>query len=303
MVSIFGFASPVKSELKFREYDLYQAYYCSVCKSISKRYGNLKTFGLVNEMGMLSLLLDAVSHKSAKRIKVQKTCAAHPFKKKTNITGSEYVDYAADLNIIFAYFKLKDSWEDDKNILSNTAASIIFGRAANKARKNCPSVYESIKTNINKLSKYEKENCDVLDLVCVPFAELMGDLFALAPGIEDTKLVSLRSLGYYMGKWIYLIDALYDIEKDIKKRHYNPLILRFKYKETETVAQFKERIRGDLSFLIYDALGRCVRAWEDLKCDMPDNPEYKDSVGFMDNVIYLGLKLKTEKGFLNNEPL
>ena len=94
-----------------------------------------------------------------------------------------------------------------------------------------------------------------------------------------------------------------DIEKDIKKRHYNPLVLRFKYKETETVAQFKERIRGDLSFLIYDALGRCVRAWEDLKCEMPDNPEYKDSVGFMDNVIYLGLKLKTEKGFLNNEPL
>lgn len=301
MIPIFGFASPVKSELKFREYDLYQSYYCSVCKSISKNYGNLKTFGLVNEMGMLALLLDAVSGKSANRQKAKRACAAHPFKKKTNILDSEYVDYAASVNIIFDYFKLLDSWQDDKNIISNTAANAVFKRAAKKAGKKCPAVYESIRINIEKLSKLEKEKCSLIDKVCEPFSELMGDLFALAPEIKDSNLVSLRSLGYYMGKWIYLIDALYDIEKDIKKKQYNPLIYRFEYDFTETVGDFKKRIRDDLSFLIYDALGRCSSAWEELKKDMPSDIEFKDSIGFMDNVIYLGLKAKTEKGFMVDE--
>ena len=36
-----------------------------------------------------------------------------------------------------------------------------------------------------------------------------------------------RSLAYGIGKWVYLIDALDDYEKDIKKGNYNPFYAAF----------------------------------------------------------------------------
>ena len=52
-----------------------------------------------------------------------------------------------------------------------------------------------------------------------------------------------RKLFYYLGKWIYLIDALDDYEKDIKEKNYNP-----PYGEKPTVKELFEIYGKDLSF-------------------------------------------------------
>ncbi|MBE7056583.1 MAG: hypothetical protein E7388_03990 [Ruminococcaceae bacterium] len=289
-------------------------YYCGVCKSIGRRYGNLERFGLVNEMGMLALLLDCISNKAETTEFEIKNCIAHPLKKTPAVKNSLYTDYAADVNVVFAYFKLMDSWQDDKNFFAAVFAKLAFGRAVRKAKKNIPSVYDSIKNNLNKLSAFEKSQCKSIDETAHCFSELMADIFSEAPEIKEhikslseviteEKLVCLRNLGYYIGKWVYLIDALYDIEDDLKKGSYNPILLRFDYNHKETVSQFKDRIKEPLEFVFHDALGHCCEAWEVLCEDVPDTGKYKDGKAFMENVLYLGMRGKTMRGFLSNESI
>lgn len=314
MIFIFGYAVPDKQELKFREYEYFRMYYCGVCKSIGKRYGNLQRFGLVNEMGMLALLLDCISGR-ADFMKYQvNRCIAHPVKKFPWVTESVYTDYAADVNVIFAYFKLKDSWQDDRNFFSALGARLFFRRAVNRAGQKNPTVYASVRRQLAGLSQAEKTLCQSLDEAAEFFARLMEDIFTEAPGIQEAlqspseydteeKLVSLRELGYYIGKWVYLIDALWDLEEDCKHRHYNPILLRFQYTQEETLAQFKHRIREELEFVMHDALGHCTEAWQVLSRDLPDTSRVRDAKGFMENVLYLGMRAKTMKGFITDEPV
>ena len=289
-------------------------YYCGVCKSIGRQYGHIKRFGLVNEMGMLALLLDCISGNSEKMQYNVKSCIAHPLKKSPATVSSVYTDYGADVNVIFAYFKLIDSWKDDKNILSAAGARLAFKRAADKAGRKNPFVYNSIRNNIEHLNRAEKEKASSLDEVSHFFSGLMRDIFTGAPGIKEAlqsdseydteeRLVSLKNLGYYIGKWIYLIDALYDLEEDMKHNSYNPILLRYQYTGDEAIAVFKSRIKPELEFILHDALGNCTKAWHILSEDLPDTQRVRDAKGFMENVLYLGMRAKTMKGFLSDEPV
>ena len=97
-------------------------------------------------------------------------------------------------------------------------------------------------------------------------------------------------IGYHMGKWIYLMDAADDIEENIESGAYNPLLYRFEYRggeDTETPRQFRERIRGDLEFNLYQYLA--VLSQQTGSLDIQKNQ------GIIDNVIYLGMNRKTEE--------
>ena len=93
-----------------------------------------------------------------------------------------------------------------------------------------------------------------------------------------------------MGKWIYLMDAADDIEENIESGAYNPLLYRFEYRsgeDKETPQQFRERIRGDLEFNLYQYLA--VLSQQTGSLDIRKNQ------GIIDNVIYLGMNRKTEE--------
>ena len=48
----------------------------------------------------------------------------------------------------------------------------------------------------------------------------MAEIFAWEP---DAWELSLRKIGFFLGKFIYLMDAYEDVEKDIGNNSYNPL--------------------------------------------------------------------------------
>ena len=77
-----------------------------------------------------------------------------------------------------------------------------------------------IKEELNQITQYEKENCDNIDLVAGCFGRLMAELVVVQ---EDMWEEDLRRIGFYLGKFIYIIDAWEDLDKDLKKGSYNPL--------------------------------------------------------------------------------
>ena len=111
---MFGYVVVNKPELKFREFDVYRAYYCGLCHSLSKRHGLSGQLTLSYDMTFLVILLSSLYE--PEHNVTSKRCVVHPLRRQ-NIISSEFTDYVADMNVILSYFKCLDDWHDDRSVL------------------------------------------------------------------------------------------------------------------------------------------------------------------------------------------
>jgi phytoene/squalene synthetase len=73
---------------------------------------------------------------------------------------------------------------------------------------------------MNVIHEYEKSESRNIDEVAGVFGEIMAEIFAYR---QDEWEETLRRMGFFFGKFIYLMDAYEDIENDMEKGTYNPL--------------------------------------------------------------------------------
>ena len=115
---MFGYILPEKPELKIKEYEIFKGYYCGICKSIGDRYGQISRLTLNYDCTFLALLLASINNEDV--LLRRERCIAHPLKKRIVARQSEIIDYASDMNLILAYYNLKDDWIDQRSIVSGT---------------------------------------------------------------------------------------------------------------------------------------------------------------------------------------
>lgn len=281
-----GYVIAEKSELKMYEYDIYSAYYCGICKSIGRRHGQIPRLALNYDAVFLAMLLSAIVEE---RPIIQKEhCLVHPIKKKNIMRNSDAIDYAADTMLLLAYYKLKDDYSDEKNLLAAFGQAIakpLLHKLFHSEAERC----QKIEAHLSQLADLEKQNCASLDQVAEPFAKITEILFSENHLIvkESDRLI-LKQIGYHLGKWIYLIDAFDDLEKDETKNVYNPLFSRFSYKKgAESLPAFKIRIEKQVEFNLLQYLSEISKALALL--------ELKQNKGILENIIYLGLLHQTDK--------
>ena len=213
---MFGYIVVHKPELKVREYETYRASYCGLCHSLKKRYGRIGQLTLSFDMTFLALLLTGLYEPET--ISGQGRCLAHPMQKHC-CRQNPYFDYAADMNILLTYYKCLDDWKDEKKASARLLSFLLKG----KMRKLSSSEQEKsrkIQELLDQLSACEKENIQDIDKTAGFFGAIMAELFVYA---EDEWADKLRCMGFFFGKFIYLMDAYEDIEEDLKQGRYNPL--------------------------------------------------------------------------------
>ena len=239
---MFGYVVVNKPELKLREFTEYQGYYCGLCHMLREKYGLTAGLTLTYDMTFLVMLLGALYEPKLEMKK--RHCPIHPIKKKPMIR-SEVTEYAADMNLLLSHAHLKDDKEDEKK-LTGIAGELAFRRRAAYVEKLYPRQAQVIKESLEKLGRIEKDymyqwsqmklsgdwteklggqmcmdmSADI-DEVSRPFGELMGELFVWK---DDAFAPILRRFGFFLGKYIYIRDALDDIEKDIKNGSFNPFL-------------------------------------------------------------------------------
>ncbi|MDP4092560.1 MAG: DUF5685 family protein [Bacillota bacterium] len=281
---MFGYILPEKQELKVKEYEIFRAYYCGLCKAIGLRSGQLKRFLLNYDTAFLALFLSALSDEDMHVC--PERCAAHPLKKRLTAKKNQSIEYASDINVLLAYYNLKDNWKDDKSLLSGSAV-LTLAACHKKLKKEHLQKCDIIEKRLEELSGLEKEKCSSMDRAAEPFARLMEEIFAFKPLCTDDKTEKiLRWIGYNIGKWVYIVDAFDDIEKDIKKDSYNPLVLQYNY-DGGNAEEFKIRIREKVEFNLTYALAEIAKAFELL--------DIKRNKGLVENIIYMGMLRKTEQ--------
>lgn len=271
---MFGYIRIAKPELKVKEYEMYKAIYCSLCKNLGHSYGFLSRLTLSYDFTFLALLNMSLSDEC---VGVErKRCAFNPLKKCNYCKGTDFLEMPSAAAMIMLYYKIADNIADEKGFkkLGYMILRPFFGSARKKAARRFPMLESIVSEYINTQALLEKDDCRDMDKAADPTAKALGEIFTLCSDDGVQKRVLYR-LGYCMGRYIYLLDAECDLKDDIKKGSYNVLK---NGSEGDTSKYIKDRVEPQLYFCINEA----CKAFELL-----DIKKFKTILG---NIIYLGLE-------------
>ncbi|MBR4122960.1 MAG: hypothetical protein IKT93_00920 [Clostridia bacterium] len=267
---MFGYIKAAKGEMKVKEFESYKAVYCSLCKELGKSYGFLARLTLSYDFTFLALLNMSLKPEccSVKRGR----CTFNPLKKCNYCEKTEDLKMPSAAAMIMLYYKIKDNIADEKGFkkIGFKLLLPVFSRAYKKAAYDFPQIEKIVSEYIKEQDELERNNCTSIDIAADPTAKALSQIFMLCSEDQMQKRV-LQRLGYCMGRYIYLLDAVSDLEEDIKKNSYNVL-------KADCNGDVKEKVKPQLYFCINES----AKAFELL-----DIKKFKTILG---NIIYLGLE-------------
>ena len=280
---MFGYVRYDLPNLHVKDVRLYKALYCGLCRSIGASCGHMARSGLTYDTTFLSALLHNMTGTD---IEVERRgCFGHTLRKKPMAKVDPLSEELGALNTILIYYKLTDDISDGGR---GTAKRIWFKKGFKRAKKRYPALAELVERYLAEQERTEKAGTSSPDMAAEPSARMMQ---AVSDHFLGEKASSAtQGLFYDLGKWIYLIDALDDFEKDIKKKNFNPFVLSYGEKTRE--ALLKEH-GGEIEFL-FDTLFYSMR--ENLA-----GIRFSFNRDLTDNVILRGIPLETER-VLKGEP-
>lgn len=217
---MFGYVTFNKPELKIKDFEKYQQYYCGLCQCLKSAHGRRSQLTLNNDLTFVGILLSGLYEPEETVRKIR--CPLHPVHVRT-VRSNTCLDYASDMTIILTYYKLDDDVIDENSHKSRLFKKIL-NKEFQKVEKKYPQKVQTIMAQLDRIHELEKANSTDLDLVAGCFGHVMAEILTYQ---DDIFKDDLYQMGYYLGKFIYLIDAYEDIEDDIRKNTYNPLKKQF----------------------------------------------------------------------------
>ncbi|MEE1114078.1 MAG: DUF5685 family protein [Eubacterium sp.] len=214
---MFGYITIDRGELKGKDYDKYRAYYCGVCQDLKASCGQAARATLTYDCTFLAILLTGLYEEGLDRSETR--CILHPGR-KLPVIRNKFTAYAADMNLLLVRQNLLDDWLDDRNLRSLAAAKALE-KPYRRTAARYPRQNAAIEEYLVKLHEAEKRGERSLDYCSGLTGELMAEIFAYT---EDMWQKDLRRIGFWLGKFIYLMDAWDDVEKDKKSGNYNPFV-------------------------------------------------------------------------------
>ena len=261
---MFGYVTIYEPELKVKDLKKYKAYYCGLCRMLKEKYGFMGQMTLTYDMTFAVILLSSLYENASEAERHR--CKVHPIKKQMMLRN-EITDYAAAMNVLLAYYHMEDDWQDDRKVTSLMTKSMIHGKVR-RIIEEYPRQSRAIRSALEELSSCEKEECTDIDRTAGCFGRLMEELFVYR---EDIWERNLRKMGFFLGKFIYIMDAYEDLPEDLKKGRYNPL------RRLSAREDYEERIKQILCMMIAESTAE----FERLPCLM--------DVDILRNILYDGV--------------
>ena len=268
---MFGYVRAYKPELKISEYDTYKAVYCSLCRQLGKDYGVFAKFILSYDFVFLAMLKLGLENECCGYKKMR--CPFNPMKKCMRLEKkSESLSFSSACLIIMFYYKLLDDFKDNgiKGKIRSGFLYPIFSHYHKKAVKRYPEIENVTATLMKKQAEVENQTSVSVDAAAEPSAKLLEFVFSYDEDGSNKRI--LQNLGYTAGKWVYLIDALDDLDEDLKKKSYNPFLR--KYNDLDVA-------RKNAKALINNCNVEMSKSFELL--------EFKRYKTILSNIIYFGL--------------
>ena len=272
---MFGNVVPAAEALSCDDKELFQSFYCSLCREIGK-ISQFARLGLSYDMTFLAILLSSVGGFETGD---KKRCIIHPSRRFNDISASG-IQYAAEISVLLIKAKLRDDAADEKNPIFLLASALI--RYKGNSEKN-----DFIKKCLCDLADVEAKNILNPDMAADCFAALCANLFTPDYISDESVTKILYWLGYNIGRWTYLLDAYDDLEHDLKKGCYNP------FASSGNAADLYAKISSDTEQLLYFTLSEAAAAFDLLPVTQCRS--------LLENIIYQGLAARQNSVFASHK--
>ncbi|MBQ7875063.1 MAG: hypothetical protein IJ306_07915 [Oscillospiraceae bacterium] len=223
---MFGYIKPYRPELKIREAEEYRSIYCGLCRELGRSYGIFARMTLSYDFAFMAMFFMSLDDNICPSFEHCR-CIAHPFKKQCRCCENEAVSLAAKAAMILTYYKFRDDLAD-RGFFKKIGAALLMPFAAS-ARKKALSfggaaikIDEAAKNMMERQKEIEGRSSALADEAAEPTAKFLEELIGLRADEGNERI--LRRFGYLLGRYIYLCDALDDLEDDRRKQNYNPFI-------------------------------------------------------------------------------
>ncbi len=269
---MFGYVNANKQEMTEEQKIKYQSFYCGLCHKLGEKAGHLGQILLNYDMTFLIILLSGL-YEPEESVE-EFTCAMHPLSKKQS-RQNEFSSYAADMDIILSYYNFLDDYRDEGSRLKKKFMDALQPEY-DRIKEIYPRQVAAVEEYIDKLSSAERCRESNLDKVMNYTGQMMEELFCYEE--DDLWNEQLRQVGFYLGKYIYMLDAYEDREKDMKSGSYNPLI--------PICEQCADSYEVFCQQTLMTLMAECARAFERLPI--------VENADILRNIIYSGVWTKYE---------
>ncbi len=284
---MFGYVKTDRGELRVREYEYYRASYCGLCRAMGKCTGQCSRMLLSYDFAYLSNIRMALC--GVKPAFRRRRCLVHPLRPRAMMEPNEQLSYCAYATAILAFEKCRDNVADERGLRRFKARlqCFLLRRSYKKAKKALPALAECVRGHLARLADEEKKKQPSVDLVAAIFGDLLADVTAYNLTGDSERLA--RKIGWETGRFIYILDALDDLEKDSERGRFNPFLLRY---GGPIPAEDKESIKDALISGLVD-----LETVFDLLPDDADSARQE----ILKNILYLGMPATLQRVLYGTE--
>ena len=273
---MFGYVIPDKNNMYIKDFNVFQAFYCGLCKTLGKTGSQLTRFCTNYDVTFYSVLLHSLL---GVEVKFERKMCVYNAKKKVVVAADELSRKMADLSVLLVYYNAADDVRDGKPM-----RALIKWRLAlrkRKAAKRLPKIDALMRERFKKLADLEDAGSEDIDLVADQFASLMRDITRELMRTDD----NIDTFTYNLGRLVYLMDAVDDVEKDSKKNRYNVLLKN--YGKCENKQDYLAKNKEDLTFLLASTYNKLVGSYNLMPIKLYE--------GVLSNTVYLGVEMQMQR--------
>ncbi len=279
---MFGYVVVEKPSLRLREYDYYRATYCGLCHAMGKCTGCASRLTLSYDMTFFALIRGMLQ--GEKVLFVKKRCPRHPIKKIETVEINAQLEYSAYVGGILCAGKIEDNINDEKGTKRALASflKLFFSKMEREADKNLPELACLVSEKLAELHDIEEGEVASIDIPADVFGDMMASL--LSYGHDGDKKLVASNIGKRIGRWIYIVDAFDDYDKDRKSGSYNPFVLLY------DAENFSEDNLISISKMLEAELALALSA-----IDLLDEDSDKTRSEIIKNILCLGMPQSVKK--------
>ncbi len=271
---MFGYVRVYKDDLRVREYETYRGIYCSLCKALGKRYGVFSRLILSYDMTFLAMVRLSLAQ-VVPSFKPGR-CPFNPSKKCNYCMNAEaQMDFVCAAAILMFYYKVKDNIADapfGKRILYRLMLPFAAVKRK-KALRRFSWMDTLLADAVKQQAALEQSGTDSFDKAAHSSADALGKIMAYETGDRED---AVYRLGYFVGRWVYLMDAADDLPKDLKTGNFNVFVNAFHLTDAALNEAQTDAVFSTLN-------GSCACAADALK-----NSELTILQPILENIIYDG---------------
>ena len=272
---MFGYIRTRKADLRVREYEYYRASYCGLCRSMGKCTGQCSRLTLSYDVAFLAnvrmLIRGTVPTFRRRR------CLVHPLRRRSMMEPNEELDFCASAAALLAYEKCRDDVADEGRLgrFSARLRCLCLYGAYRRAKKRLPALAETVRQALAELSRMEAERIPSVDRPAAVFGRLLAAV--CSEGLTGAEAATARVIGDKTGRFIYIVDAVDDMQKDAKSGNFNPVL-----------GLFGENLTNEDRESLRVALIACLTDLEAALDLIPEGgpPETR---AVLQNILYLGM--------------